>query len=149
MLLNQFRLSKGLHHKQPLPGGLHLDFVTLFLRHKAGWRLVRQFQSQLFYEQLGVWRRLCIAGQNQPTLIDRRNPHIDHFDFGQLLQHCCRRQPWGVQQQAMLQCHLQTVSEEGDQYVSVGSMLQLMVDGRMPSSLLRDRKTDSICVNCT
>lgn len=81
MLLNQSRLSKGLHHKQPLPGSLHLDFVTLFLRHKARWRLVRQLQSQLFYEQFGVWRRLCVAGQNQPTLINRWNPHIDHFDF--------------------------------------------------------------------
>jgi len=40
-------------------------------------RLVRQFQSQLFNEQLGVWGRLGVAGQNQPTLIDRRNPHID------------------------------------------------------------------------
>ena len=35
----------------------------------------------------------------------------------------------GVQQEAMFQCHLQAVSEEGDQNVSVGAMLQLMVDG--------------------
>src|SRR5665213_2666220 len=34
MLLNQF-WSEGLHQKH-LPEGLHLDFVTFFLLHKAG-----------------------------------------------------------------------------------------------------------------
>ena len=62
-------------------------------------------------------------------MIDRWNPHIDHFDFGQLLQHRRERQPWGVQQQTMLQGDQQAVGQKGDQNVSVGAMLQLMLDG--------------------
>jgi hypothetical protein len=49
----------------------------------------------------------------------------------------------------MLQGDRQAAGEKGDQNVRIGTMLQLMIDGRMPSSLLRERKTDSIYVNCT
>jgi hypothetical protein len=62
------------------------------------------------------------------------------------------RQSRGVQQETLLQRDLQAVGEKGNQNVRVGAVLQLMVNGEMggmPSSLLRDRKTDSICVNCT
>jgi hypothetical protein len=34
-----------------------------------------------------------------------------------------------VQQQALLQRHLQAVGEKGDQNVRVGAMFQLMIDG--------------------
>src|SRR5713101_7909320 len=112
-----------------LSDGLYFDFGAVFLRHKTRWRLAGQVPFQLLDDQLGVWRRLCVARQNQPPLIDGRNPNIDHFNFGQLLQHRRRCQPRGVQQQALLQRHLQTVSEEGDQNVRVGAMLQLMIDG--------------------
>jgi len=71
---------------------LYLDFVTLFLRGEPRWRLAGQLQFQFLDEQLGVGRRLCVAGQNQPSLIHGRNPDIDHFDFGQVLQHRRGRQ---------------------------------------------------------
>ena len=38
-------------------------------------------------------------------------------------------QPWGVQQETLLQGYLQAVGEKGDQNVSVDAMLQLMVNG--------------------
>jgi hypothetical protein len=111
-----------------LPDGLYLDFVALFLPDQARWRLAWQLQFQLRDEQFGVERRLCVTRQNQPALIDRRNPHVNHFDFGQLFQHRRRRQPRGVQQKTLLQGYLQAVGEKGDQNVRVGAMLQLMAD---------------------
>ena len=72
----------------------------------------------------------------RPSLIDRRNPDVDHSDFRQLLQDRRRRQPWGVQQQALLQRDLQAVGEKGNENVSVGAMLQLMVDGAYPEFTL-------------
>ena len=62
-------------------------------------------------------------------MIARRNPHINHFDFGQLLQHSLGRQPWGVEQETLLQSDLQAVGEKGNQNVRVGAMFQLVVDG--------------------
>jgi hypothetical protein len=106
-------------------------------------------QFQLLDEQLGVESRLCVARQNQPTLIDRGNPHINHFDLRQLFQHRRRRQLRGVQQQALFQRHLQAVGEKGDQNVRGGAMLQLMAKGACASSLLSDLNTASIWVNCT
>src|SRR5271167_426048 len=113
----------------PLPGNLHRDLVTLLLRSEPGWRLARQFQSQLLDEQLVVRGRLGVARQNQPPLIDSRDPHVDHLDFRQLFQYRHGRQPWGVQQETLLEGHLQAVGEKGKENVRVGAMLQLMVDG--------------------
>jgi hypothetical protein len=86
--------------------GWYLDFVALFLRDQARRRLARQLQFQFLDQHLGVERRLGVARQNQSMLIDRGNPDINHFDFGQLLQYRRRRQPRGVQQQTLLQRHL-------------------------------------------
>src|SRR5260370_30522950 len=96
---------------------------------EARWRLARQLQFQLVDERLGIGGRLRVAWQNQPALIDSRNPDVDHLDFCQLLQHRRRRQPRGVQQKTLLQRDLQAVGEKGNQNVRVGAVLQLMVNG--------------------
>src|SRR6202035_2964249 len=112
-----------------LRDGLALDFVTLFLRSEARWPLAAARQLHLLDEQLGIGRRLRVAWQNQPALIDSRNPDVDHLDFCQLLQHRRRRQSRGVQQETLLQRDLQAVGEKGNQNVRVGAVLQLMVNG--------------------
>src|SRR2546429_1413523 len=59
------------------PRSTLFPYTTLF---RSRWRLARQLQLQLFDEQLGVESRLCVARQDQSSLIDGRNPHINHLD---------------------------------------------------------------------
>jgi hypothetical protein len=103
VLWNQSRLLKGLHHKQPSYGMVWTSISLLSACAEARWRLARQLQFQLLDEQLGIGGRLCVAWQNQPALIDSRDPDVDHLDLCQLLLHRRRRQSRGVQQEALLQ----------------------------------------------
>jgi hypothetical protein len=63
-----------------------------------------------------------------PAAIHYRDPHLDHLNRGQFLQHCRCCQTRRVNQQPVLQCHLQAVSQKRDRHVRVSAVLELMID---------------------
>jgi len=129
VLLNQSGLGKGLHHNWPLSGGLDFDFVTVTLRDETGRRLARQLQFQLLDQQFDIWRRLCVARQDQASLIDRGVPDVDHFDFHRLLPASPKASTPGCAATAAALALLASNKRESDQDVSVSAMPQLLVDG--------------------
>jgi hypothetical protein len=48
-----------------------------------------------------------------------------------------------------LESALKAISQEGDQHVHVGPMLELVIDGPNAQRLFRERKALSIYINCT
>ena len=79
-------------------------------------------------QSLHIFVRLRVTRHNQPPPIEHRNPDLDHLDSGKLFEYGRRRQSRRMNQQPILQRDLQAVSEERNQNVSVGAVLELMVD---------------------
>ena len=94
----------------------------------AGRRLGRQLDLELIEDGLNVFVRLRVPRHDQPPAIEHRDPDLDHLDGGELFQDRRRRQSRGMDHQPVLQRDLQAISEERNQNMSVGPVLELMVD---------------------
>jgi hypothetical protein len=88
-----------------------------------------------------VWR-----GQYQPSALlhQHENSDLDYLIRRELSEHCR-----GCQSRLMnLESGLEAISQEVDQHVHVGPMLELVIDGPNAQRLFRERKALSIYVNC-
>ena len=92
---------------------------------------------------------LGVARHDPPAAVRSRDADNDHLDRSEFFQHGQRCQTGSISRQAILQRHLQTVSQKRDEDMCVDAMLLLMVDRTMPNSLFKQRNTASICVSMT
>ena len=88
--------------------------------------LRRQLQPELLDQKLEFALRLGVPGQHQLPPVGRRQMDIDHLHGGELFQHTARGQPGCEGAEAALECHLQTVSQERDEDMSLDPALVVM-----------------------
>ena len=100
-------------------------------------RLGRQLHVQMIEDGLDLFVRLRVPRHDQPAAIEHRNPDLDHLDGGELFKHSRRRQSRGMNHQPVLQRDLQAVSEERNQNMSIGPVLELMLDRSNPQFALQ------------
>ena len=94
----------------------------------VGRGLRRQSDLQLVEHGLHILFRLRVTRQHQPAAIDHGDPNLHHLNRGELFENRCGRQARSTDHEAILQSDLQTVSQKGDQHMSVGPMFELMMD---------------------
>jgi len=83
----------------------------------------------LIQKSLNVFLQLRVAGQNQPATVERGDPDLHHLDGGQVLQNRRGGQSRRVNHQPVFQRDLQAVSQEGNQDMGFGGLLDLVIDG--------------------
>src|SRR5437867_1623250 len=84
---------------------------------------------QALQQQLMIRLWLRVSGKNEQPAVGGRQVNVNHLDGAHLLDYRTAGQPRGQGSQALLQCDVQTVSQEGNEDVSLDARVLLMVDG--------------------
>lgn len=83
----------------------------------------------MIQDGLNIFVRLRMARHEEPPAIEHGDPDLDQLDGGELFKDSRWRQSRSVNHQSVFQRDLQAISQERNQDMSIGSVLQLMVDG--------------------
>jgi len=91
-------------------------------------RLGGQVQAEFREQHAGVFFRLRLARQDEPTSIGGRHPDVNHLNAGELFQNGGGCQARRVDQQAVLERDLKRICQESNQDMRIHPALETVKD---------------------
>ena len=79
-------------------------------------------------KELQVIFRLGVTGQNKPAAVTGGEADIDHLNRGEFFEDGAWCEAGSIGHRAILQCHLQTIGQKGDENVRIDAIFLLVID---------------------
>ena len=90
--------------------------------------MLRQYPIELSQEQLLVWFRVGISGEDEFAALGGRELHIQQRQSAELVQRLAGCETWCFEPEPVLQGDLNAIGKESDKDVSFDAMFKLVID---------------------